>query len=150
METENIHNNNSGTDTLSYQELDLRIKDIVENIISKEDINLKKRSVKKLLSFIITLKESCAISPNCISSINLELLQNEDTYKILCEIFIDAANKGEIRYYITLINEFREYFPNIDFIYNSPEIQDAIIKDIEFLEKNRQNISILSKYLKNN
>lgn len=150
MENEKNQGIENSNDGLSYLILETRIKIIVENIISNDDLNFKKRSVKKLLSFIITLKDHCAISPNCLSAIDLELLQNEDTYKILCEVFIDAANKWEIRYYITLINEFREYFPNIDFIYNSPEIQDAIMKDIEFLEKNRQNTSILSKYLKNN
>ncbi len=149
MEIEKNHYNNS-TNAISYQQLETRIKEIIDRIINKEDLNLKKRSVKKLLSFIITLKDYCAISPNCLSGIDLELLQDEDTYKILRDIFIDAANKWEIRYYITLINEFRIYFLNIDFIYNSPEIQYAIMKDIEFLEKNRQNTSILSRYLKNN
>jgi len=92
MEIEKNHYNNS-TNAISYQQLETRIKEIIDRIINKEDLNLKKRSVKKLLSFIITLKDYCAISPNCLSGIDLELLQDEDTYKILRDIFIDAANK---------------------------------------------------------
>lgn len=147
METENKYDNNNLINSLET-DLETRIKKIVDRLINKEDPNLKKRNVKKLLSFIITLKEDGAISPLCISSINFDLLQDDDTYKILCELFIDAAKRWEIRNYIMLIDEFRIYFPDIDFIYESYEIQSALIEDIELLETNRQNTSTLSKYLK--
>lgn len=139
------HNRNP---TLSYQELESRIKKIVERLIGKEDTDFKKRSIRKLLLLLKTLIDEGAISPLCISWIDLNLLQNEDIYEVLYEIFVEATKKWEIRNYIMLIEEFREYFPDIDFIHNSPEIQSAIAKDIEFLKSNRQNSSVLSKYLK--
>lgn len=126
-----------------------QICSIVNNVLLDKDDIIRKRNKRKLSRFFNTLKEFHSISLDCISSINQDLLSYEDTHILLRDIFIDAANSWMIREYIMLIEEFRRFFPDINFIYTTPEIQTAIREDIKMLESYWQDItSILSKYLR--
>ncbi|MDD2907026.1 MAG: hypothetical protein PHH98_00135 [Candidatus Gracilibacteria bacterium] len=125
-----------------------RVKTIIDCILEKEDLLIKKRILKKFISFINTLKDNGAISPNCIETLPLSIFNNDEITIILLEIFEEVAEKGDIRSYIMLVHEFRVIFTNIDFIYDSPIIQKALKKSIEEMQGYNQNTSILESFLK--